>query len=292
MRKSALYIVTALLLVTSCNEALMEPQKTGSISLLLSSDKEVTVDTKAEAEVDCSNFLVDIYGETFLGQQYSTPRYVFSQMPEAVEIPFGYYHVSAQNCLPEAAEEGFGSVHYYGESEQIDVLSDETATVSVVCSMVNGKVTLTLDESFLDDFTDVYAELAVGGRTVRLESDNALGNDDVYFNVSSTGSDLVYRIYGTVGKGTEQEKSLCYTNASSPLVLSPAKWAKITIKSNHNGIIGPGVSVDDEMGNESYPEIIDPEGGTVAEDGDMLPVLYVDTQMDDATVIDCVIDVL
>lgn len=272
----------------------MEPQRTGTISLSLSSDREVTVGTKAETvapAVDCSSFLVDIYGDTFLGQTYSE-QYVYSEMPEAVVIPFGYYHVSAQNCLESAAEEGFGSVRYYGVSKQIDILSNEETSVTVVCSMVNGKVTLTVDESFMEDFTDVYAELAVGDRTVRLESDQTSGNIDVYFNVPSAGSDLVYKVYGTVGKGTEQERKLCYSNSAAPLSLMPAKWAKITIKSNHNGIIGPGVSVDDEMGNVTIPEVIDPEDGSEIVDGSLAPEIYVDAQMDDATVIDCVIDVL
>ncbi len=291
MRKTALYITTALLLASSCNEALMEPQKTGSISLSLSSDKEVVVDTKA-GSVDCSSFLVDIYGETFLGQQYASEQYVYSEITEPVVIPYGYYHVSAQNCLEAAAEDGFGTVRYYGVSEQVDILSKVTASVSVTCKMVNGKVTLTLDESFLSDFSDPSVELIVGSRTVELTADQAKGNTDVYFNVPAEGSDLIYKVYGTVGKGTAQERRFTYSNSASPMQLLPAKWAKITIKSNHNGLIGPDITVDGNMGDQIFTEVINPEGGVDTQYGEIPVTLLVNTEIEDATVIDCVIDVL
>ncbi len=291
MRKTALYITTALLLVSSCNEALMEPQQTGSISLSLSSDREVVVDTKASS-VDCSNFLVDIFGQTFLGQQYASDRYVYSKMTEPVVIPYGYYHVSAQSCLETAAEEGFGQVRYYGVSEQVDILSKATASVSVTCKMANGKATLTLDQSFMDDFADPYVELSVGSRTVSLSAEQSKGQTDVYFNVPEEGADLIYKVYGTIGKGTEQERQFTYSNSAAPMQLKPAKWAKITIKSNHNGLIGPDISVDGNMGDHIFTEILNPEGGFDSQYGEMPLTLQVDTRIDDATIIDCIIDVL
>ena len=158
MRKSA--YIAALLLAISCNEVLMEPQKTGSISLLLASDVEVVADTKNGADnVDCSDFLVDIYGTTFLGQEYASEQYVYKSMPDVVTIPYGYYHVSAQSCLEAKAAEGFGCVRYYGVSEQTDVLSPTPASVTVNCKMVNAKVTINFDDSFLEDFSDISVEL-------------------------------------------------------------------------------------------------------------------------------------
>ncbi len=290
MRKTALYITAALLLATSCNEALMAPQKMGSISLSLSSDVEVVAQTKADA-VDCSDFLVDIYGTTFLGQEYKTRQYVYKDMPESIVIPFGHYFVAAQNCLEAQAEAGLGQVRYYGVSDEVPVLSATQASVTVECKMANGKATLTLDQSFLDDFEDVSAELTVGGRKVELTKEQADGATDVYFNVPAEGAPLIYKVYGTVGKGTDQERRLSYTNAASPMTLAPAKWAKITIKSNHNGIIGPGITVDGNMGNDTSTEVIDPEHGSDITDGTASVSILVDTQLDDATVVDCEIDI-
>lgn len=261
----------------------------GSIALSLSSDREVVVDTKAGA-VDCSGFLVDIYGETFLGQAYASEQYVYSQMPDKVDIPYGYYFVKAQSCLEQTAAQGLGCVRYEGVSGRTDVLSQTPQQVTVTCQMVNAKVTMTFDESFLEDFSDVTVDIKAT-RTVNLTTAQVLASSDVYFNLPAEGTELIYTIYGTVAKGTDSEKRLSYTNAASPTKLYPAKWAKITIRSNHNGLIGPGINVDGEMGGESYTEQIDPNEENEAQDGTMpSPSIYVDTQIDDATVVDCIID--
>lgn len=291
MRKSALYIALTLFAAYACNKPVMEPQKMGAISLALSSDQEVVVSTKADA-VDCSDFLVDIYGTTFLGQAYATEQYVYKSMPDEIVIPYGYYTVSAQNCLEETAASGFGCARYYGSSDQVDVFSQEVETVTVKCTMANGKVTMTFDDGFLEDFSDVTVDVTAT-RTVTMTSSQANAPSDLYFNVPETGAQLIYAIHGTVAKDTESERRLTYTNASSPMTLYPAKWAKITIKSNHNGLIGPGVIVDGDMDNDSYTEVIDPEDGDTAIDGAAgLPSILVDTQIDDAKVIDCDIDIL
>ena len=291
MRKTALYIALALFATSGCNKVVMEPQRTGAISLALSSDQDVVVCTKADA-MDCSDFLVDIYGTTFLGQAYATEQYVYESMPDEIVIPYGYYTVTAQSCLETTAAEGFGCARYHGASDQIDVLSQEVERVIVRCTMANGKVTVTFDEGFLEDFSDVTVDV-VASRTVTMTSAQANAPTALYFNVPEAGTQLIYTIHGTVAKGTESERELTYTNASSHLTLTPAKWAKITIRSNHNGLIGPGVIVDGNMGSDSFTEVIDPEDGDVVVDGTVgLPSILVDTQIDDATVIDCIIDVM
>lgn len=290
MRRIALYILLTLLLATACNKSVMAPQQRGTISLELSSENEVVVNTKADA-VDCSDFLVDIYGETFLGQPYRSEQYIYSSMPSEVQIPYGDYKVSAQNCLASEAEDGFGCVHYWGESAPVTVYSQTTEDVEVLCKMINGKVTMTFDDSFLEDFSNIVVEL-VSTRTETMTSEQANLPTDVYFNVPEEGAELVYSIYGTIAEGTESEKRLSYSNASSPIVLQRAKWAKITIKSNHNGLIGPDIGVENEMGSESYTEIINPEGDDTGVDSSIqLPSIIVDTQLDEAVVIDCVIDI-
>lgn len=287
MRKSALYIAATLLLASACNKAVMEPQRMGAISLSLSSDEEIVVNTKADAE-DYSDFLVDIYGTTFLGQDYASEQYLYAEMPDAVVIPYGYYYVAAQSCTVATAEDGFGQVRYKGVSDQVDVLSQTPSSVTVNCKMVNGKVTIAIDDSFLEDFEDVTAELTAT-RTVELTCEQANAPTEVYFNTPADGLQLVYSVYGTLKSSGQKLK---YSNSSSPMTLMPAKWAKITIKSNHNGLIGPDIEVDGEMGSNSFTEVIDPEDGSTVVDGSMnLPSILVDTQMDDATVIDCVIDI-
>ncbi len=294
MQKSAIKTLAALLLLTACNEMVMEPGKMGSISLSLSSDVEVVAPTKA-GSVDTDNFTVNIQGEQVTGEQY-TRNYIYSQMQNAVSVPFGSYDISAESCTVAKAVEGLGCVRYYGIAEDVEIDSSEPEAVTLNCRMVNAKASLTLDQSFLDDFDDISASLKIREREVQVPlAQNPAGGQEIYFNVPETGGALVYTVRATVCKGTDQERELTYTNANSsqPMILLPAKWAKILIKSNHNGSIGgPDISVDDEMGENSSTEFIDPEGGTEIVEGNMnLPNITVNTTLADATVIDCVLGV-
>lgn len=288
MRRSALYIIAVLFLASACNKVMMDPQRVGSISLALSSDTEVEVSTKADA-VDCSNFLVDIYGTTYIGQDYASEQYRYSQMPEQIVIPYGTYNVSAQSCTSEAAQTGLGQVWYYGVSDQVEVMSQTPSVVTVNCQMVNGKFTMTVDESFLEDFTEVEIEISAG-RSVKITDVQANVPTDVYFNTPAEGVQLVYTVSGKLRSTGVQLK---YSNATSPITLLPAKWAKVTIRSNHNGLIGPEISVDGEMGDDSFTEVVDPFGGVEMTDGSLnLPTICVDTAIDDATVIECELEVI
>lgn len=281
MQKSAIKILGALLLMSACNKVVLEPQQMGSITLSLSSDVEIEAPTKAADDYDLYN--VTISGEKAVGGGYEE-KYSYAQIKEGVSIPYGTYRISAQNCTDEQAVEGMGQAHYLGTSDSFDVNSSAPVTVSVKCVMVNAKASLTLDKSFLHDFTDITASLEVGERIVSVPLDsNPAGGQEIYFNVPKEGADLIYRVTGKIGDNT-----LTYTNSASPMLLLPAKWANITIRSNHNGIIGPDISVDDGMDDDSQTEIIDPEGGVEVIEGDLsLPTIYVNTQIGEATVIDC-----
>jgi hypothetical protein len=289
MRKSAIYVILASLLAVGCNKVVMEPARMGTISLALSSNVEVVADTKAEAD-ECSDFLVTISGTTLAGTLWEAD-YVYGNMPEEVAVPYGSYVVAAESCseaYSETSNEGFGCVRYYGETP-VDIVSKTPESVSLTCRMVNGKATLFFDDSFLEDFTDITAMLSCNGREVEFAVSEA---GDVYFNVEDQGSDLVYTIYATVAEGTDSERRVSYSNSSKPLELKPAKWAKITLKSNHNGLIGPDITVDDTMGDNLLPELVDPNGGQEKPKGEMdLPSITVDTQIEDATVIDCYLDI-
>lgn len=289
MRK-ALYITLLAVLASACSTDVMEPTKMGSISLSLSSDVEVGVATRADAQ-DYSDFLVDIKGTTHVGGDAVEQHFDnYGQMPESIELPYGYYRVSAQSCTETVAANGYGCARYYGESEEISLLSQELKPVAVKCKMANGKATMTFDDTFLKDFADISIDITVGQRTVRLTSDEANAPTDVFFNVDSQGSDLLYRITATVAQGTEQEREVHYNNVASPVKLHPGKWAKITFKSNHNGVIGPDIDVNEDMEQDSWTENIDPEEGEVVEDFPTI-VISVNTQIEDATVIDCEFDV-
>lgn len=285
MQKSLIDIIAPVLLLTACNVSVLEPQKMGSIALALSSDIEVEAQTKAGEVMDCSDFMVFINGTTLIGNSYSAGS-LYKDMTG--KVPYGTYVLSAESCSESvAAPVGkLGCARYTGSSGEVLVRSEATVPVAITCHMTNAKASIYLDESFTQDFTDITATLTVGSRTVTvIDPVNTADGKEAYFNIPENGNaSLVYRITGTVAG-----RELTYTNASKPMSLERAKWAKITIKSNHNGNIGkPDIDVDGTMGDNYVTEIINPEEGTDVIDGNLsLPSILVNTSLNDVEVIEC-----
>lgn len=283
MRKSAFNILMALALFTSCQGIDIESQKYGSISLALSSDIELDVTTKAGEDVNYADFIIDISGTTLAGAEYAHPQMSYGDMPQSITIPYGEYVVTAQSCTEEAAHSSnnnLGCVRYKGD-QPVSVMNPQGNSVQVTCPMVNAKVSIIFDASFLEDFENPKAVVTMGNRSVQLLSEQV-----AYFNVAEAGTDLTYKVSGTIAG-----KTLTYTHVIEGL--QPAKWAKVIIKSNHNGIIGaPDISVDEEMGDNAFTEEIDPDSGSEIVDGETgLPSIIVHTSLNSAVEIDCEIDV-
>lgn len=293
MQKSAINLIGALLLLTACNEMVLEPGNMGFMALSLSSDFEIEAPVKSAGSVNLDEFQVEVKGQKATGEDY-LQAYVYGQMQSSEAVPFGTYTVSAQSCTEEKAAEGLGCVRYQGCSEEFEVASQTAVPVTVRCAMVNAKASLTLDQSFLDDFTGISVKLKVEDREVDVpvDAEHPSCGQEVYFNVPEEGASLTYTVTAVVLKGTPQERSVTYTN-TKPITLLPAKWAKIIVRSNRNGQIGgPDVSYDDSLGDDSFTETIDPGSGTETIEGIMnLPKIYVNTTLADATVVDCILDV-
>lgn len=275
MRKSFLYIGAALILAAGCNKEVIRSEKSGLITLNLSSEQEVVLTKGSMESMDCSNFNVYITGTTFLSESYSK-SYICSQMTKGVSIPYGTYAIAADNCTSELAAKDLGQARYWGETTGINISSQVPVSVTVKCSMVNGKIQVVFDESFTKDFTNPSIKLSQADRNVTMTLEQTL-KSSAYFNVETTGTTISYTIYGEIAGRTLEY--------SSSVVLSPAKCAIITIKSNHNGLIGPGVDVDDSMKGDDHTIIINPDGIETPNSGNVnAPSITIDTKMDDAVV--------
>ena len=273
MRKSFLYIGAALIMAAGCNKEVIRSEKSGLITLNLSSEQEVVL---TKGSMDCSNFNVYITGTTFLSESYSK-SYICSQMAEGVSIPYGTYAIASDNCTSEQAATGLGKARYWGETTGISIYSQEPVSVTVNCTMVNGKIQVVFDESFTKDFTNPSITLSQADRNVTMTLEQTLSSS-AYFNVEASDTTRIsYTIYGDI-----DDRRLEY---SSSVDLSPAKCAIITIKSNHNGLIGPGVDVDDSMKGDDHTIVINPDGIEMPDSGNVnAPSITIDTKMDDAVV--------
>lgn len=275
MRKSFLYIGAALIMAAGCNKEVIRSEKSGLITLNLSSEQEVVLTKGSMESMDCSNFNVYITGTTFLSESYSK-SYICSQMTKGVSIPYGTYAIASDNCTSKEAATDLGQARYWGETTGINISSQVPVSVTVKCAMVNGKIQVVFDESFTKDFTNPSIKLSQADRNVTMTLEQTL-KSSAYFNVETTGTTISYTIYGEIAGRTLEY--------SSSVVLSPAKCAIITIKSNHNGLIGPGVDVDDSMKGDDHTIIINPDGIETPDSGNVnAPSITIDTKMDDAVV--------
>lgn len=284
MRRLHIYAFM-LLAAASCSQKMSAPELYGSMDLRLSSDVEVEVAAKADDAGTFDLYNISITG-TLTGNDPYTASAVYGQIEEPLVLPYGLYTIEAESCTVAQAHEGYGCVRFRGVTEGIQVKSpaENPTQVSVECHMANAKVSVAFEDGFLSDFTGVRAELAMGDRKLTLTPDQA-GLVQAYFNVDASGSMIAYSVFGSVD-GVERKY------ASSVFVL-PAKHAMLTFKSNHNGILGPQVTVDGEMGTNEITGSIVPGSGTPVTGGDIeKPVIYVDYEIKDAVEIETVIDVI
>ena len=260
----------------------------GAIDFSLSSEVEAEVVTRSAANGDLDAYNITLEGR-LTGDDTYVQTLVYGEIEGPVRVPYGLYTVSAESCSPEDAHSfnsGYGCVRFFGMTEDVQVMTPAAAPtpVQVSCTMANAKVSVLFDEGFLSDFTSVSASLKMGERSVSVTSENS-SLVQSYFNVGPAGSAVEYTVYGNVDDNT-----LKYTGT---IYLLPAKHAKLVFKSNHNGVLGPQVTVDGEMGTNEIPGEIDPSSGTPVTGGEVeCPVIYVDYQINDAVEVETVIDVI
>lgn len=277
--------ISLVVLAVSCTQKMSGPQEFGAMDLRVSSDVEVDVSTKSDDKGRYDAYNISLYGIRTGNDPYSA-SVVYGQIAGPLTLPYGLYSVEAESCTESQAHEGFGCVRFYGKTEGVQVKrpADNPTPVSVECRMANSRISVSFDEGFVADFESVSVDLSMGERLLTITPDNS-STALAYFNVSAEGSVISYAVKGSIdGVGRTY---------SSSILLMPAKHARLTFKSNHNGMLGPQVTVDAEIGTNEITGTINPGSGTPVTGGDIeKPVIYVDYQIKDAVVVETVIDVI
>lgn len=287
MKRIILIYSIMMLAAASCTQKMPMPDSYGALALTVSSDVKVEVQTKAESLYDDYNIYIT---GTRTGNDPYTRTLVYGEAEWPLTLPYGLYRIEAESCTEQQAQisnDGYGCVRYRGIAQDVQVMTPTTAPtpVSVACTMANAKVSISFDEGFLEDFEDVRVEMAIAERTVAVTSSEAV-SVKTYFNVDqNTGSVMTYTVYGSI-----DDVSLQYT---SEILLRPAKHAHLTFKSNHNGVLGPQISVDKEIGTNEIEGAVVPGTGSEIVGGDIeKPVIYVDYVIKEAKEVITIIDVI
>lgn len=155
--KRVLIITGALLagLFCSCHKVSLDeveiPQgNTSGVTLSLSQEG---VFTKAQDVVDVNDFYVKI----FLGDELYKSYAKYSQVPSTIEMAPGTYRIEAGTQGQSKA--AFSQPVFYGETE-VTIAPGVIAPVSLVCKLINVKVTLKYTQKFSEAVKDNF-EIAV-----------------------------------------------------------------------------------------------------------------------------------
>lgn len=164
-------LLASTLLFCACHTESMEDIVNAKGNLSLSSMKVgvnldvdvVYLDSRAESEIDLSNYIVTIY------DKYSqrAGQWVYSEMPEIVSLAVGTYTVEVKS----AAEPSNGfDIPYYKGTATCEVKENQvTEGLEISCKLANMLFTVEYDESFQDKISeDVVTTITIGENSLQI----------------------------------------------------------------------------------------------------------------------------
>lgn len=164
-------LIASTLLFCACHTESMEDIVNAKGNLSLSSMKVgvnldvdvVYLDSRAESEIDLSNYIVTIY------DKYSqrAGQWVYSEMPEIVSLAVGTYTVEVKS----AAEPSNGfDIPYYKGTATCEVKENQVTDVPAIsCKLANMLFTVEYDESFQDKISeDVVTTITIGENSLQI----------------------------------------------------------------------------------------------------------------------------
>ena len=180
---------------------------------------------------------------------------VLSQLTtEDLTAPAGYgYTVMAESCSASDAESKptiYGQPRLMGISSPFAVAKGQTSKANVLCTPANAGVTVIVDETFADIFSDYEMKVSLGSRELTFTPDNA--STIGYYNVSDAGASLTYALTATRKAGGDS------ATTSSTAVLQQGKITQLTLRSTPRGTITLGITYDDTFLTEDIEMVIEP----------------------------------
>lgn len=162
-----------LLMVSSCSKDDSQNSFQGRIDVNINSDKSLSNDASRGGEEiaspDVSDFALKI--ESVDGEVANSWDRFEKFQPVSVEI--GSYNVTAS--YGDANAEGFDALSYLG-STTVEVVKDETAEASVMCTINKAKVSVSYSDDFKSYFTSYSAYInSSRGNKVTYASDETRG---------------------------------------------------------------------------------------------------------------------
>lgn len=244
MKRTLIGAAFIALTAVACNTKIETPEVYGELSVSLAGEPVVEVISKAvetleQTDPEAENYMVRIY-DSADAEMYESVYSAF----ETQRLALGTYYVTAENCTESEAEEGNGKMRLYGRSEDVTLTADQLVkTATVNCTVSNAKVSVQFDESVQGRFSALQVSLSGGtSRTSAITiAQTAAGVvTETWFNPS----DLAYTITGTfTGSGMNKP-----VNVSRTIPLQARNNIILLVKVNlENGQLMPSVTFDTQI---------------------------------------------
>lgn len=257
--KSALFVFF-LLLGASCTKR-VHPSEEGFVKLTLN-EPEVTIYTKGEVTSGTLPVVDDTYSVVITSEDGTVVKNVtYSSLKGGFTLAPGNYSIYAQNITEEEAltlREGRGEQRFYGESE-FTVQAGKTTEVSFICEMVNARVSIGFDDTFVKVFKEaqviIYKKSEEGSDDKRSFNDFVYNStqrptiDDeakwTYFNMDENHSSNPTTLKMSII--VKRNDDLVNTYAAE-VTLAPKTWHRLNIKSETiDGNLELGLYSNDEF---------------------------------------------
>ncbi len=180
MRKSVLFLALVSLLFASCRTR-VEYETNAGLSLQLSTEGEFTqpIHTKAvdDVKVDINEFNLSI---TKSSNNEVVLSDVYGHLPSVISIEPGVYNLKAVS--PSTKPVAWLQPIYEGSTKNISVSAGKSTNVSIVCKLVNMKVTVMVTDRFVSEMEPDFEITVENADGFLIWNKNAidLGNSGYY----------------------------------------------------------------------------------------------------------------
>ena len=202
MRKTFLYMISAVLLAVSCNNAMIEdPVQYGTLSVSLAGEPGIEVVTRAEEKESVDLDAFNIYASSSASAKLLGTYGSLKNSTELIRLQAGDYMIYAENCNATEAESGNGCKRMYG-NDDVTISAGTSSEAEISCAVVNAKVSVVFNANVQDRFKDnvltvTFSRDADSDRGLAArgcEATYKTGNESFWFNA---GSVVTYTISGT-----------------------------------------------------------------------------------------------
>lgn len=258
MKKPSTFLLLALAM-TACSKT-EAPAEYGKVALHVEQGARAFIDLKSATKT--TEAIPDTYKVatvTASGAPVADGTGAYGTIKNGFTLPAGTgYVLSAYNCTETEAlttPDSWGQQRFYG-STTFDITAGHTASLSFTCQMVNSKISVTYDNSFVSQFDNYLVEVyAVAAPARKLSFDHTATTESpaAFFNVDQTDATLRITITGTRKIGNLPKS---YTQS---ITLLPKTWHKLTVKATSvSGSADLDITIDNSVTETSSDISINP----------------------------------